>query len=248
MSFIANQNPPGTPPYIPPWGIPATIAWLLFAFLVSVVVATGVFAAWQGDGGNLPTLTYDGVVIAIGAMASVPVQVAVLAYAARLRRWSAAEYLAIDLPTRGEIVFAALCVVALNLVCDGLLYVTGRDVVPPFQVDAYQSAKDAGWLIGLTLAIVVIAPIGEEVAFRGFLYRGLVRPGREMPAIVVIAIAWALLHIQYDWLGMAQIFAAGLMLGWFRWASGSTTLTIFMHVLINFEAMIETTIKMELLS
>jgi hypothetical protein len=38
------------------------------------------------------------------------------------------------------------------------------------------------------------------------------------------------------------------MLGWFRWASGSTTLTILMHVLINFEAMLETVIKMELLS
>ena len=49
MSFTTDQNPP--PP--PPWGIPATIAWLLFAFLVSVVVATGVFAAWQGDRANM---------------------------------------------------------------------------------------------------------------------------------------------------------------------------------------------------
>jgi hypothetical protein len=38
------------------------------------------------------------------------------------------------------------------------------------------------------------------------------------------------------------------MLGWFRWASGSTTLTIVMHILINAEAMLETTIKVELLS
>ena len=29
------------------------------------------------------------------------------------------------------------------------------------------------------LAIVVVAPVGEEIAFRGFLYRGLVRPGYE---------------------------------------------------------------------
>ena len=134
------------------------------------------------------------------------------------------------------------------IVFDGLMFVSGRDLVPPFQVEAYQSAKDAGWMLGLMLAIIVVAPIGEEVAFRGFLYRGLVRPGYERLAIVVISLAWALLHIQYDWLGMAQIFAAGLTLGWFRWASGSTTLTIIMHVLINFEAMLETAIKVELLS
>jgi membrane protease YdiL (CAAX protease family) len=47
---------------------------------------------------------------------------------------------------------------------------------------------------------------------------------------------------------MAQIFTAGLLLGWFRWASGSTTLTIVMHILINAQAMLETSIKAELLS
>jgi hypothetical protein len=98
------------------------------------------------------------------------------------------------------------------------------------------------------VAIVFVAPLGEEIVFRGFLFRGLMRPGYELHAISAIALAWALLHMQYDWLGMAQIFVLGLMLGWFRWASGSTTLTVVMHVLINFEAMIETAIKAEYFS
>jgi uncharacterized protein len=243
MNFTTDRNPPTQP-----WGIPATIAWLLFAFLASVVVATAVFAAWQGDRANMRPSTYDGVMITIGALASVPVQIAVLAFAARLRRWTPADYLALNMPRRSETVFAVLCTIALMIVFDALMYVSGRDLVPPFQVEAYQSAKDSGWMLGLMLAIVVVAPVGEEIAFRGFLYRGLVRPGYEWLAIIVISLAWALLHIQYDWLGMAQIFAAGLTLGWFRWASGSTTLTIIMHVLINFEAMLETAIKVELLS
>ncbi len=246
MSFPTGQNQAPSAPA--PWGIPATIAWVLFAFLISTVVATGIFAALQAERATARTFTYDGVVIAIGALGSVPVQIAVLAYAARLRRWAPANYLAVDMPKRGEIVFAALCVIALVIAFDLLMLISGRALVPPFQVEAYQSAKNAGWLIALTLAIVVAAPVGEEVVFRGFLYRGLARPGREMLAIVVISFAWALLHIQYDWLGMAQIFAAGLMLGWFRWASGSTTLAIIMHVLINAEAMLETAIKVELLS
>jgi membrane protease YdiL (CAAX protease family) len=244
MSFPSDRNPSATPP----WGIPATIAWVLFAFLGSIVVAAGVFAAWQGDRTSLRSFTYDGVVIAIGALASVPVQVAVLAFAARLRHWMPADYFALNWPRRGEVVFALLCIAAMVVFFDVLMVASGRDLVPLFQIEAYQSAKDAGWLVWLMLAIVVVAPVGEEIAFRGFLYRGLVRPRREILAIVVISLAWALLHIQYDWLGMAQIFAAGLILGWFRWASGSTTLTIVMHVLINAEAMLETTIKVELLS
>jgi membrane protease YdiL (CAAX protease family) len=244
MSLNIDQNATPTQP----WGIPATIAWILFAFLLSVVVATIIFAASQGDRASLRSSTYDGVVITIGAFSSVPVQVGVLAFAARLRQWNPADYFALNRPKRSEIIFAVLCTIALIVVFDVLMLLSGRDLVPPFQTEAYRTAKDAGWLLGLTLAIVVVAPVGEEIAFRGFLYRGFFRPGYEWLTIVVIALAWALLHIQYDWLGMAQIFAAGLMLGWFRWASGSTTLTIIMHVLINFEAIFETAIKIELLS
>ena len=241
MSLSTDQNPSSAPA----WGIPATIAWLLFAFLLGTIVATLVFGALQGGRANPRTFIYDGVVITIGAFASVPVQVAVLSYAATLRQWTPAGYLALNRPRPGEIIFAVLSTIALMVASDLLLVVSGRDLVPAYQIEAYQSAKDSGWLIGLLLAIIVVAPIGEEIAFRGFLYRGLVRPGYEKLTIVVIAIAWALLHIQYDWLGMAQIFAAGLLLGWVRWASGSTTLTILMHVFINVEAMIETAIKAE---
>jgi membrane protease YdiL (CAAX protease family) len=249
MSFNTGHTPASQPPSAElPWGILATIAWLLLSFLVSVVIGAGLYGLWQSERTVPLKLTYDGVAIAIGVLASTPVQVAVLAFAAQLKRWTPAGYFALNIPRRGEIVFAALCVIGMTAVFDLLLYVSGRDIVPQFQVEAYQSAKEAGWLLWLAIAIVFAAPIGEEIAFRGFLYRGFARPGREMLAIVVIALAWALLHVQYDWLGMTQVFTAGLMLGWFRWASGSTTLAIILHILINFTAMIETAIKMEWLS
>lgn len=246
MSFILDHN--SAPSRTPPWGIPATIAWVLLAFLVGLIGAAVAFGLFQGTYPGPRKFTYDGVVIAIGTIASVPIQVGVLAFAAQLRRWTPVSYFALTMPRRGEIVFALICAVALDLVCDATLYIAGHDVVPAFQMEAYQTAKDAGWLFGLTFAVVIVAPFGEEIAFRGFLYRGLARPGREMLAIAVIAFLWALLHFQYDWLGMVQIFAVGLMLGWFRWASGSTALTIMMHVLINSQAMIETALKMELMS
>jgi len=39
---------------------------------------------------------------------------------------------------------------------------------------------------------------------------------------------------------MAQVLAYGLVLGWFRWVSGSAILTILLHGLINLEGMLET--------
>jgi membrane protease YdiL (CAAX protease family) len=190
----------------------------------------------------------NGVLLAAGTMVWVPMEVAILAAAVSLRRWRVADYLTLNIPRRGEIIVAVVCVIALGLAFNLLLALSGRDIVPPFQVEAYRTAKEAGWLAWLFVAIVVFAPVGEEIAFRGFLYRGWALPGRELTAIGAIALLWALLHIQYDWPGMLQVFVIGVMLGWFRWASGSTTLAILMHALVNLQAMIETAIKVEYLS
>jgi len=241
MTFAPDRN------QMPPWGILATPIWVVLAFLVGGF-ATILCYALPGDQQQANLMGFDGVLLTIGVLASVPAEVAVLAGAVWLRRWLALAYLAINIPRRGEVIMAVACVVAVTIVFNALLYVTGHDIVTPFQIEAYRTAKDAGWLLGLLLAIVVLAPVGEEIAFRGFLYRGWALPGRELLAIAVISLVWAAMHIQYDWLGMAQIFVLGLLLGWFRWASGSTTLTILMHVLVNFEAMIETAIKVEYLS
>ena len=244
MSLTTDQKPPPDPP----WGAAPTIAWTLTAFLIGVVVAAVSLGLWLGEAAQRASGSYDGVMIAFGTFASTPVQVAVLVFAVQLRRWPPAIYLGLVMPRRAEVIIAVASVIALGVVFDAILYVTGRDLVAPFQVEVWRSASDAGWLFGLLIAIVVVAPIGEEIVFRGFLFRGLAKPGWEIHAVGVIALAWALLHIQYDWLGLAQVFLLGLMLGWFRWASGSTLLTIGMHVLINLESMIETWIKVEFFS
>jgi membrane protease YdiL (CAAX protease family) len=58
--------------------------------------------------------------------------------------------------------------------------------------------------------------------------------------IVVTAMLWAVVHLQYDPYVIVQVFAYGLVLGWLRWVTGSTILTMLLHGLINFEAMLET--------
>jgi hypothetical protein len=58
----------------------------------------------------------------------------------------------------------------------------------------------------------------------------------------------AIIHLQYDWYVIAQIFVFGLLLGWLRWASGSTILTILLHALINAEGMLETVLDQKWLS
>jgi membrane protease YdiL (CAAX protease family) len=241
MTNVAPQ-----PGRLPPWGVFASAGWVVLAFVIAGIASALAFGVWRGGGIRSAASNYDGTVVAFGLIAWIPVVVLVLAGAVQLRRWTAVEYLALGMPRRAEVIVAVLALIALDLVFLALLALTGHDIVTPFQIEAYRTAKEAGWLFWLFVAIVLFAPVGEEIAFRGFLYRGWALPGRERIAVAAIAFVWALLHIQYDWLGMLQIFVIGLMLGWFRWVSGSTTLTILMHALINLEAMLETAIKVEL--
>ena len=77
--------------------------------------------------------------------------------------------------------------------------------------------------------------------FRGFLFRGLVHEPRDaLPGILVIALIWSLLHVQYDWLGAGLVFALGIMFGYVRLYTGSTMLVIVLHMLLNLESVGET--------
>jgi hypothetical protein len=158
-----------------------------------------------------------------------------------LAHTSQVDYLALKWPQKRDVIFGLIGLVVLIAVCDTLLYLSGRDLVTQFQLQSYTTAAAEGWLLPMWLGAIVIAPAGEEIMFRGFLFRGWARTERTMwPAIIVISVLWASLHVQYDWTGIAQIFAIGLFLGFVRWRSGSTLLTFILHGLFNLEGTMET--------
>jgi membrane protease YdiL (CAAX protease family) len=191
----------------------------------------------------------DGPLISVTTIASAAVQVGMLAMAARLARWPAGEYLGLVRPAAGPALIAIAILIVFLLGYDALTYLLGRDIVTPFQVDTYRTARDSGTLSLLWLTFVVVAPVAEEIMFRGFLFRGWVRSERSaIPVILVISLLFAAIHVQYDWFGMLQVFFIGLLLAIARWRSGSTLLTILMHMLANLWATVESMIKVEWLS
>jgi len=247
MSDIAAET---TAPQTP-WGLWATLGWVILAFILSAVAGLVVLLIWRPDAvmsGDVDMLK-DGPLISITTIASATVQVSILALAARLARWPASEYLGLARPaTRPTLIAIAILIVFL-LGYDALTYLLGRDIVTPFQVDTYRTARNGGTLTLLWLTFVFVAPVGEEIMFRGFLFRGWVRSERSaIPGILVISLLFAAIHVQYDWFGMLQVFFIGLLLAIARWRSGSTLLTILMHVLTNLWATIESMIKVEWLS
>lgn len=230
------------------WGRAATFGLAVFALFAGQIVALLALTLWYGEGlGRLPDFSGDGAAISIVIMVSTPVQVALLWLFASRVDVNPAEYLGLKWPSRGELLFGVLVTVALIIVGDAVSWLAGRSLVTSFQTDIYTTASASGWLLWLLIAVVVLTPIGEEILFRGFLFRGWLRkPGDGWPVIVVTSLLWAVIHLQYDWYVIMQIFVFGLVLGWLRWASGSVILTIILHAMINGEGMIETALQQSL--
>jgi CAAX protease family protein len=224
------------------WGYWTTLGWSIVAFLVGQFAGFGVLL-WlrSGDWDSVLQTPFDGVLVTIFIAIANPVTIAVLAIAARIARSDVSDYFALKWPAARDLRLGIATLVVLIAAGDALLYLSGRDVVTAFQVQSYTTAAAAGWLPAMFAAAILIAPAGEEIVFRGFLFRGWVRSPRAVwPAIIVISILWAVLHIQYDWAGVLQIFVIGLFLGWMRWRSGSLLLTFLLHAMFNLEGTLET--------
>jgi uncharacterized protein len=223
------------------WGLAATLGFAILAFGLGQAVGIGALSAMKAF--DPLRVDYDGTAIAIVTLVGNPVQVITLVLAARLTGEDIFAYFGLNVPRWRDVTIAVAGLACVIVLGDALTLAFGRDLVPPFQLEIHRSAQADGTLIWLWLAIIVVAPVGEELLFRGFLFRGLVREKGDMvPGILVIALIWSLLHIQYDWFGASVVFAIGMLLGYVRLYSGSVTLAILLHMLLNFESVVETVV------
>jgi uncharacterized protein len=227
------------------WGYWATFGWTVLALMAGQFIGFGAIM-WlrAGAWSTILETPYDGVLVTLFIFISNPVTIAVLAFAVWRAGADQSRYFALAWPTWRDVALGFGCLVAFIAMADALLYFSGHVVVTAFQTQTYTTAATAGWLVPMALAAIIVAPAGEEIMFRGFLFQGWARSERTTwPAIIVISLVWAALHLQYDWTGVLQIFVIGLFLGWMRWRSGSTLLTFGLHALFNVEGTLETLIQ-----
>jgi len=187
----------------------------------------------------------NGLVLAFSTLITAPPCVGLLALFAWLRGWRVRDYLGLHLPPPAQTGWAVLAMALLILASDLLTHALGRPIVPEFMTKAYQTA---GWAPLLVAALLLGAPLFEEIFLRGFVFRGIAesRVGGTA-AVIITAAIFGLLHVQYDAYGMLTIFIGGLVLGTVRLVTGSVTLTILLHALMNLVATIETAVVVEVL-
>lgn len=89
-------------------------------------------------------------------------------------------------------------------------------------------------LIAAGILIVVVAPLGEELFFRGFMFAGLRQTMPIWAAALISAAFWGLLHIGGGNVGVVvQLALFGIVLAWLYERSGTLWAPILTHVLNN---------------
>jgi membrane protease YdiL (CAAX protease family) len=258
VTITGVPTAPATPPKrARPWGLWATIGFSLIVlavlFLLQGVVAVAfMMLAWKdtpqaSDEEVLAAVVSNGLCLSIATLVAGPCCVALVCLFARLRRGlPITEYLALQKPAARAVGKWVLILAAFICCTDLLTWLLGGAVVPEIMVRAYETA---GSPLLLYLALFVMAPLFEEIYVRGFVFPGI-RHSRLGPvgAVLITALMWAGLHVQYDVYAMITIFGMGIVLGSARLATGSTAVTILMHAFANVLATGELLVKVHLLS
>jgi CAAX protease family protein len=244
----ADAGPPdATAPDLPrPWGFWSTLLWGVLAFgLWGALVAGAIIWLNWGQIANLPD-TQEDPWFPLQLTVANAMQIAMLAGAARLAGWPVGRYLGLVRPRARDLVAGVVAIAVLIVGLEILTHVLHRESVTPFQTDAYRVARAAGLLPLLWVAFVIAAPVAEELFFRGFLFRGWAASPLGVPGTILLtSCIFSASHVQYDWFGIFQTFCISMLFGWLRWRSGSTTLTILMHMAINFIATLWAAAKVE---
>lgn len=232
-----------------PWGVVATagLALLIFAVFVAIQFVTELAFVYWYDTTHAGVASYDrfGLLLALATLSAAPVGVALTVLAAALRGGvGPAAYLGLRVPPLKGLWLWALYLAIFIGIFHLIEYGLGRPFVTEFQVRAFGSADS---VVLLLLAIVIAAPVFEELFFRGFIFHGMAhsRLG-PLGAVLLCSVLWSVMHIQYAPVEIAMIFSGGLLLGYARCYTGSTYVPIALHALWNLSAAVETMIHLAL--
>jgi len=235
-----------------PWGFWATVGWTavwlavffgsgIFFFSAAMVVLL-VAGAVSSVAKAAEALALNGLVLSLVVIGQVPVMVGLTVFLAWIRM-PVGAYLGLRWPTYRETVAGLLALLMLIVGQDLLSWSLGRPIVAEFMLTAYRTA---GFLPLLVVALLVAAPVVEEVFFRGFMFKGLTASAvGTVGAILLTSLLWAGIHLQYDLYGKGVIFAVGLFLGAVRWRTGSITLPVLLHGMMNAVATTQTIVVAE---
>lgn len=156
-------------------------------------------------------------------------------------RTSLAQAVHWNMPVRGRIVLnAVIGGAALALVSDIGEVVLHRWIPDSLPITEYFKDRPSALLLGAFG--ILVAPLMEELLFRGFLYPALARWTGAAASVIITASAFTLLHgaqLGYSWAPLLLIFVVGLTLTVTRVRTNSVATCVIVHMTYNFVLLLQ---------
>lgn len=211
------------------------IILVVLLVILTVVIGVGlgfalVTAGVEGEGSlGGPEL------MGLAGLANVLSFAVVLAWA--VKRTKLPLSLALPFPAVRPMVYLPLIVMLVGL---GIVLSEGDNLVrsflpiPRFFADLFKDLTSGS--MASILTVVLIAPVTEELIFRGIILKGFLNRYRPMTAILVSSLLFALMHLNpYQFLGA---FVMGMTLAWIFLRTGSLWPCIIGHTIFNSHGML----------
>ena len=129
-----------------------------------------------------------------------------------------------------------LCLLAGPFLAFGLNFLAAWLKAPPVKPPFEDLLFDRRWQFVYGVAAVLIGPLCEELAFRGFLMPLLAKWLGTAAGIVISGAVFALAHGQQDkwiWQYVTVLTIAGISFGYLRWRYSSTMSSMVAHASFN---------------
>lgn len=133
----------------------------------------------------------------------------------------------------GPVGYIPYVILSLSLVWIVTMALPGFDVNEVQEIGFQTMTNQVGYSMAF-FTLVVIAPIAEEILFRGYLYSKLKRYIGLIGAVLLTSLCFAVLHLQLN-VGI-DVFALSIMLCLLREFTGSIWAGILLHMTKNFIA------------
>ncbi len=184
----------------------------------------------------------DGTVVSISIMIGCVLLVVISALVIRVRGGNLKQYLAL----RPFSLAVGMGMIGLLLIfmigSQALTYMLDKS--PLAFVDPLYQSVSSVWL--LIFAMVIVAPIYEELIFRGILWSAIAEQFTSPPdteyrgaivASLVTSLIFAVIHLQYGIYEISTIVVLALLFCYARIKSGSLILPMLLHIINNGAAM-----------
>lgn len=213
------------------------VTWTFFAFMLAQAVGFAVIRALQAAG--VPLAEINQAVFTTGANAVIYTLAIVLVLGVPWlvkRRGTTLKDLGLQRLPRGKDFLWLLAGVGAYLVLT--LLVTGLSMLL-FPNLNYTETQDVGFtglnsqlefLLAFT-SLVIVAPVAEEIIFRGYLFGKLRKYVSVAISVFLTALLFAIAHFQLN-VGL-DTFALGIVLALLRVVTGSIWASIMLHMLKN---------------